>query len=150
TAGLYTFDFSVNGRYQFLLEVDGASYIQKTVESGSDDVVYYVPAGSHMLTLAQDTALGADWDVGISLLSAGTNSLPYTKTGGHIGGVGNDFSQEWLPLTLDATTACKPERGPDRQRLRRPVLEVYQTGSSTSAIVSAAVMGNERPGSPLI
>ena len=144
TAGLYTFDFSVNGRYQFLLEVDGASYIQKTVESGSDDVVYYVPAGSHMLTLAQDTALGADWDVGISLLSAGTNSLPYTKTGGHIGGVGNDFSQEWLPLALDATAVVNLSVDLTGSAADDLVLEVYQTGSSTPDFVSAAVMGNEK------
>jgi hypothetical protein len=100
-AGLYTFDLGVaNGRYQFLL---GSDYIQKTAETDTS-VTYFVPAGIHDLHIDQDTAVGADWDVTISGPGAANDSLPYSKSGGDIGGVGNDYSQEWLPINL-ATAA---------------------------------------------
>ncbi|MBK8990049.1 MAG: IPT/TIG domain-containing protein [Chloroflexi bacterium] len=144
TSGLYTFDFAVNGRYQFLLDVGSAPFIQKTVESGSDDVVYYVPAGTHALSLVQDTAVGADWSVSVSLLSAGANSLPYAKAGGHLGGAGNDFAAEWLPLALDAAATVNLSlslSGAANDSLR---LEVYQAGSATPSFVSPDFMGTEK------
>jgi len=144
TAGLYTFDFSVNGRYQFWLEVDGQSYIQKTVESAADDVVYYVPAGTHMLTLAQDTAVGATWDVAISLLNAGPNVLPYDKVGGHLGGVGNDFAEEWLPLALNTAATVNLSLDLAGSADDDLLLEVYQAGSDRPDFVSAAVRGGEK------
>ncbi len=69
TAGLYDFDFGSNGRYQFQLDTNGDNYIQKTVEDSSS-VTYYVPAGTHNLTIDQDTAANADWDVDISFNAA--------------------------------------------------------------------------------
>ncbi len=144
TAGLYTFDFAVNGRYQFWLEVDGDNYIRKTVEGAGDDVVYYVPAGAHVLTLAQDSTTGADWDVAVSLLSAGNNTLPYTKAGGHIGGLGNNFLEEWLPLSLDAATTVNLSLDLDGSAVDGMMLEVYRAGSDHPDFASPAVMGGEK------
>jgi hypothetical protein len=94
-AGLYTFDLDVaSGRYQFFL---GEEYIQKTVE-GNTSVTYFVPAGTHTLRLDQDSTAGAGWSIAISTVGASADSLPYSKSGGDIGGANNDFSEEWLPI----------------------------------------------------
>lgn len=102
TSGLYSFDFTNDGgRYQFILEVNGASFIQKTVENDGA-ATFYVPAGIHYVTLDQDTDAGADWGVQMSLVRAGNDTLPYEQSGGELGGVGNDFTASWLPISLDA------------------------------------------------
>ncbi len=144
TSGLYAFDFSVNGRYQFLLQVDDNPFIQKTVENNSDDVVYYVPAGTHYLLLDQDSDGGATWDVAINLQSAGNNTLPYGKTGGHIGGAGNDFNQEWLPIALDAATTVNLSLDLDGAAADSLRLEVYKAGSNYPDFISPYFMGTEK------
>ncbi|MCA9875906.1 MAG: hypothetical protein KC441_19675, partial [Anaerolineales bacterium] len=144
TAGLYKFDFSMNGRFQFILQVDGQSYLQKTVESFGDSVVYYVPAGTHLLTLDQDSAAGADWTVAISLQSAGPDSLPFANSGGLIGGTGNDFSQEWLPLSLAGAATVNLSLDVAGAAADDLVLAVYQAGSSTPDFVAPAVRGGEK------
>lgn len=96
---LYTFDLGVNsGRYQFKLDDD---YILKTAESNTS-VTYFVEAGVHDLTLIQDSSAGADWSVDVSGAGNGNDSLPYNKDGQEIGGTGNDFTEEWLPIHLDS------------------------------------------------
>lgn len=106
TAGLYTFTYNASsGRYQFLLN---DQYIQKTVE-GSGSVTYYVPAGTHKLAVVQDTGSGANWSLNISTQSGNNNTLPYIKSGGDIGGTGNDFDEEWLPINLGMATQVNVE-----------------------------------------
>ena len=101
-SGLYTFDLGVDaGRYQFHINND---YIQKTAETDTA-VTYFIPAGTHNLTIVQDSTLGTDWEVAISSIGAAADSLPYTKSGGELGGVGNDFTAEWLPIHLADATA---------------------------------------------
>ncbi|MEZ4643112.1 MAG: hypothetical protein R3E31_10340 [Chloroflexota bacterium] len=97
--GMYTFDLGVDGgRYQFFLNED---YIQKTAESATN-VTYFVPAGLHDLMIVQDSNVGANWDVTITQTAVSPDALPYHKMGGDLGGVGNDFSEEWLPLYIGA------------------------------------------------
>ena len=106
TAGLYTFTYNASsGRYQFLLNDET---IQKTVE-GSGSVTYYVPAGTHKLAVVQDTGSGANWSLNISTQAGANDVLPYTKSGGDIGGTGNDFDEEWLPINLGAATQVNVE-----------------------------------------
>ncbi|NHZ72431.1 MAG: hypothetical protein GWP17_05045 [Aquificales bacterium] len=103
-SGLYTFTYGIDsgmGRYQFLVN---ENFIQKTVESNGA-VVYYISAGTHELTIDQDSTLGADWSVAMSGPIAANDSLPYTKIGGQIGGSGNDFSEEWLPVYVGTDTS---------------------------------------------
>jgi hypothetical protein len=101
--GLYTFDLDADsGRYQFLLDAD---FIQKTVETGSESVTYFVPAGMQYLNIVQDMASTTDWDVTISGVGATDDTLPYSKSGGELGGTGNDFDTEWLPLEMASATA---------------------------------------------
>ena len=101
-SGLYSFTLDrTAGRYQFLLD---DNYIQKTVEA-KGTVSYYVPAGIHVLKVDQDSAAaGTTWAVSILAPGAAEDALPYSKLGGQIGGSGNDFSQEWLPVKLGAAT----------------------------------------------
>ena len=96
--GLYTFDFEPSGgRYQFLVD---ENYVQKTAEvSGS--VTYYVAAGDHVLKITPDRTSDMSWTLATSDPGAVGDTLPYTKAGGDLGGTGNDFSEEWLPLKLD-------------------------------------------------
>jgi hypothetical protein len=95
---LYTFDYEpVDGRYQFLV---GEDYIQKTVEA-MGTVSYFLPAGEHVLTIMPDRTADATWMLATSDPGAGADTLPYAKSGGDLGGSGNDFVEEWLPLKLD-------------------------------------------------
>ncbi|MFZ6031295.1 MAG: IPT/TIG domain-containing protein [Chloroflexota bacterium] len=104
TAGLYDFNVGLTeGRYQFLIDKNAAgAYIQKTVEAAGS-VRYYLPAGNHTLTIAQDTgSTMTAWSLAIAATGAAQDSLPYTKSGGKLGGNANDFATEWLPIQLAA------------------------------------------------
>ena len=93
--GLYDFALTNDGgRYQFKVDSDT---IQKTVENDTA-VMYYVSAGTHDLYIDQDEAAGAEWGVTITNTGMADDALPYYKFGGDIGGGGNDFVDEWLPL----------------------------------------------------
>jgi hypothetical protein len=100
TGGLYTFGYGrTQGRYQFLVNDKN---VQKTVEENGS-VAYYLPAGQHLLTVDQDSnVLTTTWTLNTSAVGAANNSLPYAKNGGNLGGAGNDFDTEWLPLNLAA------------------------------------------------
>jgi hypothetical protein len=104
-AGLYDFSYgAAAGRYQFL--VNSEPHIQKTVET-TGTVRYYLSAGTHELTVVQDTAQASTaWSLEVTATGVGSDALPYTKSGGNLGGAGNDFGQEWLPLSLPAGSAA--------------------------------------------
>ena len=103
SSALYTFDFGgTSGRYQFSV---GSEYISKTVEAGGS-VAYFVPAGNHLLKIVPDRSSGdADWMLDVSSPGASADTLPYSKTGGNLGGSGNPFTTEWLPLNVSAAAA---------------------------------------------
>jgi hypothetical protein len=140
TDGLYTFDFSnASGRHQFLV---GDKFIQKTVES-TTRVAYFVPAGAHRVAVVPDAAQGADWSVTISAVGAATDSLPYTKKGGSLGGAGNGFSSEWLPVALAEATQVNisiKTTGKLSDTLR---LDVYPVDSQTPS-ASYPILGGEK------
>ncbi|MCI0393823.1 MAG: PKD domain-containing protein, partial [Chloroflexi bacterium] len=140
TAGLYTFGLDANsGRYQFLLEND---YIQKTAENNTS-VTYFVPAGTHDLVLDQDTSLGANWQVAISAVGPPNNSLPYTRSGGDIGGAGNDFTEEWLPVNLASPTQLNLAVTLTGTAGDNLLLEVYDTASLQTLVLTSTVYAGE-------
>ena len=141
-AGLYDFDFGDNGRYQFLLKVDDNNYIQKTVE-GTSAVTYYVPQGTHDLIIDQDTIVGSNWAVDVSLNATTGNSLPYAKTGGNIGGASNDFSEEWLPISLDSASNVNLSINADGNTTDSFSVEVYESGSNSADFTLSQVLGTE-------
>lgn len=144
TAGLYDFDFGDNGRYQFQLHTAGSSYIQKTIED-SGSVTYYVPAGAHDLIIEQDSAAAAniDWAVDIHFNAATNDLLPYAKVGGEIGGVGNIFSAEWLPISLGANATVNMAITATGDPEDSFAVEVYKNGSSSPDYTLTQVLGSE-------
>lgn len=141
TDGLYEFSLGVNaGRYQFLLD---DNYIQKTAET-TTSVTYFVSAGLHNLYLNQDTTAGADWDIDISLVAAGNNSLPYTKAGGDLGGGGNDFAEEWLPIALNTAQTVNLVIETTGATADNLDVEVYGASGITPTSSLDTVYGTER------
>ncbi len=139
-SGIYTFTLNVaDGRYQFQVN---EAYILKTAETDTA-VAYFIPAGAHDLTLVQDSAEGADWQVVISDVNAAADSLPYTKSGGDIGGLGNDFSDEWLPIHLEEGRSVNLEIMIDGEPGDEVSLALYNAGSETPDFILDRVLGSE-------
>lgn len=144
-SGLYDFNFGDNGRYQFLLNNDNNSHIQKTVED-SGTVTYYVPQGTHDLIIDQDSESGAswtEWSVDIGLNSTSNDTLPYAKSGGEIGGTDNDFTEEWLPISLASAATVNLAINATGDIADHFSIEVYESGSSTADFTLAQVLGSE-------
>lgn len=127
--GLYTFDLGANGgRYQLLIN---PPYVQKTVE-GDTTATYFIPAGTHDLYIDQDSgAATTEWDVSISGVGAANDSLPYAKTGGMLGGAGNDFDEAWMPVALGESVALNLSTTLTGTVGDSMVLEAYADGSGT-------------------
>jgi len=139
TNGLYDFDLGEGGagRYQFKLNDE---YVLKTAENNTA-VSYYIPAGTHDLYLNQDSGAGADWNVDISAVGAGNDSLPYTKTGGDLGAASNDFETEWLPVRLATETAVNMKTTLTGTTDDSATILVYN--ANDTAIMTATVYANE-------
>lgn len=142
--GLYTFNFGTGSgeRYQFLLDIGGESYIQNTIEANGV-ITSFVPAGTHDLILDQDTTTGADWEVAIAFNASGNTPIPYTKEGGDIGGAGNDFTQEWLPIAQGAGGTVNMRFEASGATTDSFVIAIYQDGSSTPDYIISQVLGTE-------
>ena len=68
---------------------------------------FYLAAGSHDLTVVQDTARpSTTWSLSIALAGVADETLPYAKSGGRLGGTGNLFGEERLPLHLAGATVA--------------------------------------------
>jgi hypothetical protein len=139
TAGLYDFNYDVaSGRYQFL--VDSDTLIQKTAEV-NDTVRYYLDAGTHDLTIVQDTVHGAEWAIEVVPTTEVYDVLPYQKTGGELGGMGNDFDTEWLPLNYEAGSPTNFVLTLDGDLVDGMVAYLYQ--DSNIVYTSPVVYGGE-------
>jgi hypothetical protein len=140
TAGLYDFDYDVAaGRYQFLVESDVA--VQKTVESAGT-VRYYLSAGTHELTVVQDSGQPATgWSLGIAATDMTYDTLPYHRMGGNLGGAGNEFVQEWLPLNAEAGGPANFELTLDGDLGDGLVVSLYRGG--TEVYSTPVVYGGE-------
>ena len=102
SAGLYRFTLGAStGRYQLLLD---DRYLQKTVtDTTSTAFTAFVSAGSHKLLMAQDPAATTTrWSVAVTSATGASDVLPFSRTGGTLGGTGNAFHEEWLPLRAAA------------------------------------------------
>ncbi len=142
SSGLYTFSFAVaSGRYQFQVN---QNFLLKTIEQ-TDSVTYYIPAGTHTLNLIQDSSLGAaDWSVTITAGPTTPDMLPYAKMGGNLGGLGNDFNQEWLPIALDTAQTVNLELTATGSMTDSFHLEVYYNATgSTTVYTLDNILGSE-------
>ncbi|MCU0491946.1 MAG: hypothetical protein MUD01_10180 [Chloroflexaceae bacterium] len=96
-AALYSFKLSATaGRFQLVVP----GLVRKTAsDAGAVEFTAYVPAGPQTLTLVQDPNLASTtWNVEIAATEGTSDALPFSRTGGLIGGTGNAFSEEVLPL----------------------------------------------------
>lgn len=139
--GLYTFDFGLTeGRYQFEVNED---FIKKTVEADGE-VVYYVPAGTHALSLPPDsTEAQTTWELSVAKATASVDSLPYTKTGGELGGTGNDFTEEWLPIYLSGAAETNFELAVTGDGQDTFTVELYAGETETAFRTITGIQGGE-------
>ncbi|HSH05002.1 MAG TPA: IPT/TIG domain-containing protein [Anaerolineae bacterium] len=140
-SGLYAFNFTTGGgRYQFAINDD---YVLKTVE-GVDSDTFFIPAGTHELTIDQDTTVGAnDWSVVIIPTGITEDSLPFNASGGALGGGGNDFNQEWIPVHLSAATDVNISLSAMGLMTDSLLLHVFSPSSGVPILTIPAVYGSE-------
>ncbi len=141
-AGLYAFAYGVDaGRYQFKIESEGL--IQKTaMQDGT--VTYFLESGDHTLTVMQDpTEPETVWSLQIAKTGTAHDSLPTMRAGGELGGVGNPFDAEWMPLELAAATPAniRFELGGALDDGMQVIL--HDTTSTTPVYTTPVVYGGE-------
>ncbi|MBX0329872.1 IPT/TIG domain-containing protein [Oscillochloris sp. ZM17-4] len=142
TAGLYTFTLGAeSGRYQISLN---DTYLRKVVTTAGVTFSAYVPAGTHTLEITQEGAGSTAWSVTIEAAKAAVDTLPYARSGALLGGAGNDFGDESLPIQLAATTPINirvtaTDGGPN-DSLR---VEIFEADAATPSFSAAAVYKGE-------
>lgn len=143
TDGLYKFDYNLNnGRFQFIVNDD---FIQKTVENTNSDVTYFIPAGTHNLHIDQDSTTGTEnWQVNITPEATGNNTLPYAQKGGDVGGTGNDYNEEWLPISLDAAAMVNLSIETTGNISDDLTVHVYSAGASSATYTLTQLLGTEK------
>ncbi len=101
-AGLYRFTVGAStGRFQLLLN---SQYFQKIItDTASTNLTVYVPAGAHTLQVRQDPAqTKTTWSVQVATTTTTVDSLTFSRGGGTLGGTGNAFRDEWIPLQVNS------------------------------------------------
>ncbi|NOK57585.1 MAG: hypothetical protein GFH27_549303n150 [Chloroflexi bacterium AL-W] len=102
TSGLYQFKLEANpGRYQLRLD---NQYLQKTItDTVSADFTAYVTEGTRSLVVIQDPAeTKTTWSVTITPTEQLNDKLTFSQSGGTLGGSGNTFREEWIPLQVSS------------------------------------------------
>ncbi|MCB0030400.1 MAG: hypothetical protein KDE28_20960, partial [Anaerolineales bacterium] len=85
-SGIYEFDFDLTANERFLFKVND-TLIQKMVSAPRTDQ-FFIPAGTHTLTIEQDSAGGmVDWSVAISYTGTGNDTTPFSHDGADVDGV---------------------------------------------------------------
>jgi hypothetical protein len=140
--GLYRFTLgATSGRYQLRLN---QTDLQKVVTRAGADFTAYVPAGTHQLTVDQDSTTNTSWSVTVAATSNVADSLPYKRSGATLGGTANDFSEEWLPVQSTADTPVNlkvaAEGGDADDTLR---IELYSAGQATPIYTATKLFSSE-------
>ncbi|RME09917.1 MAG: hypothetical protein D6802_10770 [Ardenticatenia bacterium] len=140
-SGLYDFDLtSTAGRYQLYLDT---MYIQKTITDSLTSFRAYVPAGTHTLELWQDpNAPVSEWSVSIAASGAGSDTLPWMAVGGNLGGSGNAFDEEWVPLYVSGGGVVNARMTIEGAMDDKVYMAVY-TPDGTPLYESQAMYGGE-------
>ena len=141
-SGLYDFDLtSTAGRYQFFLDT---MYIQKTITDSLTSFRAYVPAGTHTLELWQDPNEPVnEWSVAVAASGAQHDTLPWMAVGGSLGGSGNVFSEEWIPLYVPSGGAINARMTVDGAMGDKVYVRVYAADGTTLLYQSQAIYGGE-------
>jgi hypothetical protein len=141
-AGLYTFTLGASaGRYQMLLN---NRYLQKTVTTAGATYTAYVPAGTYPIVTVQDPAAAStSWSIAVAAGQAASDSLPYTRTGGTLGGPSNAFTEEWLPVQVVAGVPVNLKVTATGASADALQVELYKAGSASPAYRITKVYGGE-------
>ncbi len=141
-SGLYTFDLSATaGRYQVYLD---EMYIQKTITDSLTSFQAYVAAGTHTLELWQDpNQATTEWSVAIRRGRTSADTLPWMAEGGGIGGSGNAFTEEWIPLYVLSGSPTNVRMTVDGALTDKAYVTVYAADGTTVLYQSQALYGGE-------
>jgi hypothetical protein len=140
--GLFDFSFDASpGRFQFLIESE--PHILKSVETAGS-VRFFLPAGTHLLTIAQDPSLpSTSWSLSIAAAGQSHDALPYSQSGGSLGGVDNPFLEERLPLFLQDAQSANFRLHLDGELEDGLQVYLYHGASPTPSYVSPVIYGQE-------
>jgi hypothetical protein len=141
-SGLYRFTLGASaGRYQLRLNTND---MQKIVTTAGADLTAFVPAGTHTLTVDHDSQLNTTWSVKIAPTSAANDTLPFRRSGATLGGAGNDFAQEWLPIRSDTNRRVNIKvtalDGAANDALQ---VQLFRSGQENAAFTAAKVLRGE-------
>jgi hypothetical protein len=141
-ASLYTFTLGAGtGRYQLLLN---GHYVQKTVTTSGAAFTAYVPVGTYPLVVVQDPAAAStDWSLAVAPAEAAADTLPYSRVGGTLGGPGNAFTEEWLPIEVGAGVPVNLKVTAGGAAGDVLQVEIYRAGVADPAYRIAKVYGGE-------
>jgi hypothetical protein len=142
TAGLYSFTLGASaGRYQILLN---SHYLQKTITSAGATFTAYVPAGTYPIVVAQDPAAAStNWSIAVAPTDAVADSLPYSRSGGTLGGPNNAFTEEWLPIQAGADMPVNLKVSVAGAAADALQIELYKADSADPPYRIAKVYGGE-------
>ena len=141
-AGLYRFTLGASaGRYQILLN---SHDLQKTVTSAGATFTAYVAAGTYPIVIAQDPAAAStNWSIAVAPTDAAVDSLPYSRSGGTLGGPNNAFTQEWLPIQTGADIPVNLKVSVTGVAADALQIELYKANSTDPPYRIAKVYGGE-------
>ena len=141
-AGLYSFTLGASaGRYQILLN---SHDLQKTVTSAGATFTAYVAAGTYPIVIAQDPAAAStSWSIAVAPTDAAVDSLPYSRSGGTLGGPNNAFTQEWLPIQTGADIPVNLKVSVAGAAADALQIELYKANSTDPPYRIAKVYGGE-------
>ncbi|MEP7188451.1 MAG: hypothetical protein ABI901_04570 [Roseiflexaceae bacterium] len=141
-AGLYSFTLGASaGRYQILLN---SNYLKKTVTSAGATFTAYVPAGTYPIVVAQDPAAAStSWSVAVVPTNTAVDSLPYSRSGGTLGGPNNAFTEEWLPIQAGAGVPVNLKVSVAGVAADALQIELYKANSADPPYRIAKVYGSE-------
>jgi hypothetical protein len=141
-AGLFSFTLGANaGRYQILLN---SHYLQKTVTSAGATFTAYVPAGTYPIVIVQDPAAAStSWSIAVAPTDTVADSLPYSRSGGTLGGPNNAFTEEWLPIQMNAGLPVNLKVSVTGAATDALQLELYKADSTEAPYRIAKIYGGE-------
>ena len=127
--GLYRFTLGASaGRYQLLL---GSNYLRKTVTTAGVEFTAFVSAGTQPLMVMQDAAEAqTTWSVAVAPIEQALDTLPFSTRSGTLGGTGNNFREEWIPVQVAAGASMN--------------LRVATSGAATDALQFEVYNGDSR------
>jgi hypothetical protein len=121
-----------------------SNYLQKTVTGVGATFTAYVPAGTYPIAAVQDpAAANTSWSIAVAPTDASADSLPYSRSGGTLGGPNNAFTEEWLPIQVEAGAPVNLKISVNGAAGDALQVELYKVNSADQPYRIAKVYGGE-------